>query len=183
MGSAVNIEVNREAIGMNRSGMTLLLDLNLSRYPVLSFFFLSFFFTFSSFSGKSQIQLPPFRDYMSLQYSSFILIMPWRLHLGDELERIDFSRKEERDARVGKLSTRLSLPPFLSLLKRVDLSLSSVFFSFLLFVLFLYVSYVPCDSHEFSSGRRILWQDQIIHVRNAERVKQWYKSYSSHFTG
>lgn len=36
MGSAVNIGVNREAIGMNRSGMTLLPDLNLfeSFFPV-----------------------------------------------------------------------------------------------------------------------------------------------------
>lgn len=39
MGSAVNIEVNRGAIGMNRSGMTLLPDLNLFE----SFFFLSVF--------------------------------------------------------------------------------------------------------------------------------------------
>lgn len=32
MGSAVNIGLNREAIGMNRSGMTLLPDLNLFEY-------------------------------------------------------------------------------------------------------------------------------------------------------
>lgn len=40
MDSAVNIGVNRGAIGMNRSGMTLLPDLNLFRYR--TFFFLRF---------------------------------------------------------------------------------------------------------------------------------------------
>lgn len=43
MDSAVNIGVNRGAIGMNRSGMTLLPDLNLFCYRIPFFFF---FFTF-----------------------------------------------------------------------------------------------------------------------------------------
>lgn len=65
MGSAVNIEVNREAIGMNRSGMTLLLDLNLSRYPVLSFFFLSlFFYIFIIQRKESNIVAPVQRLYV-----------------------------------------------------------------------------------------------------------------------
>lgn len=52
MGSAVNIGVNRGAIGMNRSGMTLLPDLNL--FESL-FFFPSLVFHVPLFSEESNL--------------------------------------------------------------------------------------------------------------------------------
>lgn len=58
MGSAVNIEVNRGAIGMNRSGMTLLPDLNLSE---------SFFFSrFSRFVIQRRVKFSRRLDYLLL---------------------------------------------------------------------------------------------------------------------
>lgn len=51
MGSAVNIGVNRGAIGMNRSGMTLLPDLNLSESFFSPVFHVSLFSEESNLAG------------------------------------------------------------------------------------------------------------------------------------
>lgn len=133
MGSAVNIGVNRRAIGMNRSGMTLLPDLNLSRYPVFPFFsfclsFSFFFFYISSFSRERERE----SNLAASVIADIICPCSTFVHFDNAAPS---SRRRTRKSwfqwkrRKGNFPLVLSLPLFLSLLKRVDLSLSAVFFS------------------------------------------------------
>lgn len=160
MGSAVNIGVNRGAIGMNRSGMTLLPDLNLSRYRIFSFFSFSFsFFFFLNFiiqRGESNLAAP-FRLFVPVVRSFISITSPssrrrtWKSWF--RVEKTGGARGNfplaapliSSGACWFKFVRCLFLSP--PLLPPLSLSLS---------VSFSYVSYIPCDLHEFSSRQRVL---------------------------